>query len=172
MPEAQLRPLFTDRGMKPRRYASCGGYPATSNGGPAGRPDSSTVPSNVRFACFRPNRTSGSDVASLASRGSTYKSGALPPPRRPRRRWARYLSAANSPTSRRTWRTVQPHEAARSSWVTERQLPVSSTARAMASRSCFLRPVAIADLPTLSPSTSSGTLSRCTNRQGTAGFLG
>ena len=95
---------------------------------------------------MRRSRISNADIWALglpsrASRGSTYKSAALPPPRRPRRRWARYLPAASSPTRRRTWRTVQPHEAARPSWVTDRQAPVSSTARAMARRSCILRPV-------------------------------
>ena len=77
-----------------------------------------------------------------ASRGSTYRSDVLPPPKAPRDRWARYLSPASCLSNRRTCRTEQPQYSARRSWVTEHApVPDLSASCAMASSSCFLRPL-------------------------------
>ena len=77
---------------------------------------------------------------SRASRGSTYKSDVLPPPRAPRRDpRPRYLSSASCLSSRRTCRTEQQQRSARRSWVSE-QAPDLWVSCAMASSSNLLRP--------------------------------
>ena len=83
-----------------------------------------------------------------------------------------YLAATNSLTSWRTWRTVQPHEAASSSWVIERQAPVSSTAQWRAG-AALLRPRSGGgSVHAVAFECAEHHQSRCTNEQAPTGFLG